>query len=144
MLTPNIATMYRWLNNQYPGVVGEAQDFLQIGNQSSGVIEGWIDELGIPRGTLATRPLDGGAFSFTEVPYSATPDFEMTTANNAFQLIMNGSVTSSTVSGVFIPGTVAEFNIVNTGDYTFAWPSNFTNAPVVLNGAVGQQQTDAL
>lgn len=52
MLIPNVSTMYKWLNNFFPGVQGESQDYLQIGRQSDGTIVGWIDEEGRPQGTL--------------------------------------------------------------------------------------------
>ena len=52
MLTPNVSTMYKWLNNFFPGVKGESQDYLQIGRESDGTIVGWIDENGFPQGSL--------------------------------------------------------------------------------------------
>src|SRR5208282_6511104 len=53
MLTPNISWMYKWLNNFFPGVHGESQDYLQVGRASDGTIVGWIDEEGHLQGSLA-------------------------------------------------------------------------------------------
>ena len=53
MIKPNIAWMYQWLNNFFPGINGESQDYLQIGRASDGTIVGWIDEEGHLQGSLA-------------------------------------------------------------------------------------------
>jgi hypothetical protein len=53
MQLPNVSSMYRWTNPFYPGAPGGTQDFLQLQRASDGKLLGWIDEGGVPRGSLA-------------------------------------------------------------------------------------------
>jgi hypothetical protein len=53
MLLPNVSSMYRWVNSLFAGAPGGSQDFLQLVRESDGKLLGWIDEGGVPRGSLA-------------------------------------------------------------------------------------------
>jgi hypothetical protein len=86
----------------------------------------------------------GGSFTFTTVPWSATPTFTITGAHNAFQMILSGNVTSSTIAGSAVAGDVATFDIINSGSFTMVWPLSFNNAPIITNGSLGTTHTDAM
>lgn len=69
------------------------------------------------------------------VTFSATPTFDAT-KGNAFQITLTGNVTSSTLSNA-VAGQFLFFTVTQdgTGSHTFAWPSNFQNAPTVVSTA---------
>lgn len=86
MIKPNIAWMYQWLNNFFPGINGESQDYLQIGRASDGTIVGWIDEEGHLQGSLAYGiPLVQNSLLVldTNVPQSVS---NMNTATTVYQV----------------------------------------------------------
>ena len=61
--------MYRWVNNFFTELrSGGSQDFLQLERQSDGAILGWIDEDGIPRGSLNVP----STLQATSSPYTIT------------------------------------------------------------------------
>ena len=73
MLLPNVASMFKWVNDYFPGAPSGSQDFLQLIEESSGTVLGWIDETGTLRGSLATGSGSGNAISIQGVPVSAIP-----------------------------------------------------------------------
>lgn len=76
-----------------------------------------------------TAASTGGAYS--NVTWSATPTFAVNPAF-VFGLTLNGSVTSSTITGS-VAGDAIGFNLCqnSTGGFAFAWPSGFLNAPAM-------------
>ena len=94
--------------------------------------------------TFITAPISGpvtivqfaqiGTSNYVTVTFSATPVFNTGgwTGQICFDLTLTGNVTSSTTSGL-ITGQFAVFFIQQdgVGGRTFAWPSNFKNAPTV-------------
>ncbi len=71
-LIPNVAAMFKWVNSFFPGAKGGSQDFLQISRQSDGDILGWIDENGVPRGSLATGSGGGADIEVGGTPIAGT------------------------------------------------------------------------
>ena len=68
---------------------------------------------------------------YNTMAFSSTPVFSAGTYNY-FSMTLTGSVTSSTIAGG-VSGQIITINICQngTGAYTFAWPANVTNPPVV-------------
>lgn len=124
MSFPNISSMYEWLNNFFPAVSGGSRDYLHLKRQSDGAILGWIDENGVPQGSLA---VSGGNLPPIVISGSS-PTFDVDFLDYpvvTFQYTLTGNVSSSTLENTF-PGQIIILQLVQnaTGGYTFAYPSN--------------------
>ncbi len=62
MRSPNISSMYRWVNTFFSELPGGSQDFLQLARASDGEVLGWIDEAGILQGSLVPPMVAGARF----------------------------------------------------------------------------------
>jgi hypothetical protein len=93
------------------GLSKDASDVVHVGG-SSGVSVAKITAAG------------PGVFALNSVTFSSTPTFNAS-AGNTQTIILNGNVTSSTLSNC-AAGQWLVFDIVEnaTGGYTFTWPSN--------------------
>jgi hypothetical protein len=90
LLLPNISSLFKWANNFFPGSKNQSQDFLQCVRQSDGEILGWIDENGIPRGSLAVPP--GGVLG----PLSSTDGDFAQFSGSSGQVIEDNGLSLST------------------------------------------------
>jgi hypothetical protein len=61
MIFPNISALKKLINNYFPGAPNTTQDYLQLIEQSSGRVVGWVDERGLPQGSLALPPISEDA-----------------------------------------------------------------------------------
>jgi hypothetical protein len=50
---PNISSLKKLVNNYFPAAPNTSEDYLQLIEQSSGNVIGWIDEAGKLQGSLA-------------------------------------------------------------------------------------------
>jgi len=72
MLFPNVSALKKLVNNFFSAAPGDSQDYLQIIRYSDGAIIGWVDEAGIPRGSLAQGGGSGGGFIIGISPQSSS------------------------------------------------------------------------
>lgn len=100
------------------------------------MVDAWASRLQEIYSSTGQLKIDSALVPATvAVTFSSTPIFDAT-KGNAFQITLTGDVTSSTLSnataGQFIFFTITQDG---TGGHTFAWPSNFQNAPTVVSTA---------
>jgi len=74
----------------------------------------------------------GTGFTYASIAFSATPVFNSASASY-FVMTLTGNVTSSSVSGSPVGGSLIGFQLCQdgTGSRTFAWPGNFTRPPTI-------------
>lgn len=72
-------------------------------------------------------------FTYQSVSFSATPTFNVGSASYFVMNPLTGNVTSSSVSGSPVGGSLIGFQLCQdgTGSRTFAWPGNFTRPPTI-------------
>lgn len=72
-------------------------------------------------------------FTYQAVSFSATPTFNVGSASYFVMNPLTGNVTSSSVSGSPVGGSLIGFQLCQdgTGSRTFAWPGNFTRPPTI-------------
>ena len=98
-----------------------------------------IDSTPIGQTTPASGSFTSLASAFDAVPFSATPVFPAG-SYGYFSMTLTNNVTSSSITGG-TDGQLITFNICQNGTgqtvggittgFTFAWPANYTNPPVV-------------
>lgn len=106
MQLPNISAMFKWVNNFFPGAKGGSQDFLQLIRESDGTILGWIDENGIPKGSLASS---GGADWANEenVTFSGfTGNIAFPPNGQFFMLVKNGQILFNGIGYTMVGQTI--------------------------------------
>jgi hypothetical protein len=149
---PNVAAMFKWVNNFFPGAPTASQDFLQLIRQSDGTILGWIDETGTPHGNIAVPGPQGaqGAPGTSNVPWIDVTNYGMRAIPVDTLPPASTATVNATSTSVSLPGGSSTFR---TGDGcviygagatpTLATPSALSVTPSLPQGILGVRRVVA-
>ena len=140
MLLPNISSLKKLVNNFFPGGPGGSEDFVQLIRQSDGTVLGWVDEGGVPRGSLAppaasplVAPPFFSCYDLLGIPTTAMPSQYSLSNGTWISGIHDGS--GETSWGFLTSGNGAingfpfylPFQLTTSNIYTYVVNSDSTN-----------------